>query len=244
MNILKDEYFVMENNQENKEKKVSIVHLIYLSIIFVIIILTMIFAQQSFVCEVVFNNFSFAATITSIVLAVVSIMYSLQSGSNAISNVGTIKNIEGKILEQLGEFRNLREEIGNSLERQTCNIGQTIKESVESINLKTESLFVDCDPETWEIILLYYCKRAKEYSKKEIDVEVLTSLGLNRFYLNGYLYALKKASLIDFYFDGDKMYFNNIDDKLDVDFGKNIDNEKLQKCLERVDVFFLDVMKF
>ena len=48
-----------------------------------------------------YQNFSFAATITSIVLAVVSIIYSLQSGLSSVGQLNAISDIEGKISQEI-----------------------------------------------------------------------------------------------------------------------------------------------
>lgn len=111
----------MEGNTENKTKrsfwsrKVSIWHIIYLVIICLIINIFLLCIIPGRINDDAYQNFSFAATITSIVLAVVSIVYSLQSGLSSIGQLNGIKDIEAKIGTELTRFTNLETSIKNAV---------------------------------------------------------------------------------------------------------------------------------
>ena len=70
----------MSSTEKSKmNKQISIHHLYYVILIAGLILLFVILLFPYGVSRYAFDNFSFASTITSIVLAVVSIVYSIQS---------------------------------------------------------------------------------------------------------------------------------------------------------------------
>lgn len=107
----------MDTNNDNKSnrsfwgRKVSIWHIIYLVIICLIINVFLFCIVPGRINDDAYHNFSFAATITSIVLAVVSIVYSLQSGLSSQSQLNGIKDIEARIGTELTRFSNLESSI-------------------------------------------------------------------------------------------------------------------------------------
>lgn len=107
----------MDTNTDNKGnrsfwgRKVSIWHIIYLIIICLIINIFLLCVVPGHINDDAYHNFSFAATITSIVLAVVSIVYSLQSGLSSQSQLNGIKDIEERIGTELTRFSNLESSI-------------------------------------------------------------------------------------------------------------------------------------
>ena len=111
----------MEGSTESKTKhsfwsrKVSIWHIIYLVIICLIINIFLLCIVPGRINDDAYQNFSFAATITSIVLAVVSIVYSLQSGLSSVGQLNGIKDIEAKIGTELTRFANLETSIKNAV---------------------------------------------------------------------------------------------------------------------------------
>lgn len=115
--------------QEKTEgRQVSITHLIYLTIIF--IILTILFWTLSL------NNsddalrlFSFASTITSIVLAVVSIVYSIFSGKNVDASLGSIS----KTSDDIRAVGHDIQKIGEDFSKVSVNI-QNVAEGIETVN--------------------------------------------------------------------------------------------------------------
>lgn len=111
----------MEGNTENTPRRsfwsrnVSVWHIIYLVIISLIINVFLLCIVPGRINDDAYQNFSFAATITSIVLAVVSIVYSLQSGLSSIGQLNGIKDIEAKIGTELTRFANLESSIKNAV---------------------------------------------------------------------------------------------------------------------------------
>lgn len=92
-------------------KKVSIFHLVYIVIIFLIIQLFLFVIYPGHVNEAAFTNFSFASTLVSIVLAVVSIVYTIQSGLSSIGQFKTIQDIEERIHHEINKFSSIDEKI-------------------------------------------------------------------------------------------------------------------------------------
>lgn len=105
---LKLNYNNMEDSTNKKNsfwiRKVSIWHIIYLIVIALIIQIFLLCIVPGKINDDAYQNFSFAATITSIVLAVVSIVYSLQSGLSSIGQLNSIKEIESRIGNELTKF--------------------------------------------------------------------------------------------------------------------------------------------
>lgn len=86
-------------------------HLIYWAIIFGILAVCLLVIAPGCVNPKAFENFSFASTIVSIVLAVVSIVYSFRSKSSTIDNIAGIRVIEQNIDLKLQNFDALGEKI-------------------------------------------------------------------------------------------------------------------------------------
>lgn len=113
----------MENSQNNychKEdvshvKTVYRLHLVYVVIICGIILVCTLCVIPRCVSDSAFQNFSFASAIVSIVLAVVSIVYSLWSGQKSNDQYVGMAHIESKIDEQLKGFERIEETFINKL---------------------------------------------------------------------------------------------------------------------------------
>lgn len=111
------------------KKEVSVWHIIYLTVIFVILF----FGSQCLcpieISEKAFDSFTFASTITAIVLAAVSIVYSLRS--------------ESKVSEQLSGMREtetrLRDEI-NKLQKIDTLVENTINKAIASVKDDTSAI--------------------------------------------------------------------------------------------------------
>ena len=115
----------------NKEcRKVNALHLWYTIAIAIIIFVLGILIIPYCVSKYAFDNFSFAATITSIVLAVVSIGYSSVAGNESSKRLESIGDIESKIQEKLRQFDQLDESIKRSLQ----NGMQPLQESVSNVS--------------------------------------------------------------------------------------------------------------
>ncbi len=110
---------MMEDSKNDKNsfwtRRISIWHVIYVIIIAFIINIFLLCILPGRVNDDAYQNFSFAATITSIVLAVVSIVYSLQSGISSLGQLNSIKEIEGRIGNELSRFSSLENSIKNAV---------------------------------------------------------------------------------------------------------------------------------
>lgn len=112
----------LESTKSNEcEKDVSHIktvyrlHLVYIVIICGIVMICTLCVIPRCVSVAAFQNFSFASTIVSIVLAVVSIVYSLWSGQKSNNQYTGIANIERKIDEQLQGFSHIEQSISDKL---------------------------------------------------------------------------------------------------------------------------------
>lgn len=125
----------MAGNNENSRttentggKKVNVLHLVYLSIIFAI--LTILFWTLSMnTSDEALRLFSFASSITSIVLAVVSIAYSLVSGKNVDASLGSIS----KTSDDIRTVGNNIQRIGDKFSKVSTDI-QGVAAGIENVN--------------------------------------------------------------------------------------------------------------
>lgn len=108
------------------EKKILKLHLIYWAIIFVILSVFLLLIAPGCVNQKAFENFSFASALISIVLAVVSIVYSFRTKSNASENIAGIREIERSIDAKLQKFDSLKTEIVEEVKGITRPIGDEV----------------------------------------------------------------------------------------------------------------------
>jgi len=103
----------MEDKEKKSllDRKIPAWHIAYIVLICVIINVFLLLIIPGKVNADAYTNFAFAATITSIVLAVVSIVYSLQSGLSSTSQLSSIKDIENRISEEINKFNGIDEAI-------------------------------------------------------------------------------------------------------------------------------------
>lgn len=92
-------------------KKVSIWHVLYIILIFFILGICLLCVIPGRINDDAYHNFSFAATITSIVLAVVSIVYSIQSGLSSVGRMSNLSEIESSINKEIARFSTLEASI-------------------------------------------------------------------------------------------------------------------------------------
>lgn len=118
-------------------RKISVWHFIYFSLICLIFILTTLVIMPGRINDNAYQNFSFAATITSIVLAVVSIIYSIQSGLSNVGQLNAISDIENKISHEISKFSDIDDKIRSALSPIASQVGD-IKQTQD--NLHTEFL--------------------------------------------------------------------------------------------------------
>lgn len=116
-----------EDNKSLMAKKVSVWHILYIITICVIVVIFFLLLAPGKINDEAYHNFSFAATITSIVLAVVSIVYSIVSGISTIGHIGRIKNIEENISNEVDKFSKIDEAIKEALSPINKQIGDMQK---------------------------------------------------------------------------------------------------------------------
>lgn len=80
--------------------KVPVWHVAYIVLICILIVLFVLLIALGRINDDAYHNFSFAATITSFVLVVVSIVYSIQSGISSLghmSRIGILQNTSNQM---------------------------------------------------------------------------------------------------------------------------------------------------
>lgn len=103
------------NNCSDNQHQIPFWHLVYVVVICLIVCVFLLCIMPGRVNEDAYHNFSFAATITSIVLAIVSIVYSIQSGLVSFNRIESIQDIEGRIGKELERFENLENSIKSAV---------------------------------------------------------------------------------------------------------------------------------
>ena len=115
------------------EKTVNRLHIVYCIVICLLVvgmvILCWILTSKDAISEHAFDNFAFAATIVSIVLAVVSIIYTIHSGAGVTNSIGILKNVEDNISGQLETLQGVEQVIKDSI----CEEQQKIEVSIADI---------------------------------------------------------------------------------------------------------------
>lgn len=113
----------------DNERKIVRLHLIYWAVIFILLAIFLLLIAPGCVNQKAFENFSFASTLISIVLAVVSIVFSFRTKSNASENIAGIREIERNIESKLQKFDSLKNEIVDEVK----GITRPIEDDVSSI---------------------------------------------------------------------------------------------------------------
>lgn len=114
--------------------KVAKIHLIYWAIIFFLLAVFLLCIAPGRVNDSAFENFSFASIIVSIVLAVVSIVYSFRSKSTTSESIAGIREIERNIDNKLNMFNTLEENISKDVQSAiTEGVGKAIIELREDV---------------------------------------------------------------------------------------------------------------
>lgn len=112
-----------------KDKKILKLHLIYWAVIFALLSVFLLCIAPGKVNESAFENFSFTSSIVSIVLAVVSIVFSFKTKSTTSDNIAGIREIERSIDSKLQKFDSLKTEIVEEVK----GITRPIEDDVNSI---------------------------------------------------------------------------------------------------------------
>lgn len=192
------------------EKRIHIHHLYYTIAIAIIIFIAFVLIVPDRVSENAFENFSFASTITSIVLAVVSIVYSIYAGNASSAQLNNVREIDAEIKKQLDGFGHIEENVSKLLDGGMSKLQDDVKKlsdgqtqitnkindlgkNVESKNDASGNATLSfADNSTFGDLLLYACALSNEKSKplpKEIFDEEIADYN----YWFGYLVALQMS---------------------------------------------------
>lgn len=195
------------NKKEFYNRKTSILHLIYVVVILLLIIFFL-FISKYTVCRESLDSFTFAATITSIVLAVVSIVYTIKSGFSNFGRLGNMQAIENKVNDQLNKFSDIAKKIedvsqtvGNVeskvdiLTSRQTELNKNIwsyqnqnnnevasKDNEDKFNYQGSSI-VGC-------LIIYACFLSEQY-KKRFNDKVLNIDNEHRGYILGFIVGLR-----------------------------------------------------
>ena len=102
--------------------KVSVLHIIYSAIILCLLGVFILLIAPGRINDNAFTNFSFAATLISIVLAVVSIVYSLLSGLSNNSYKTRMDEIQKTISDRMHDLNSIELSLQNLVEEHKLNL--------------------------------------------------------------------------------------------------------------------------
>ena len=200
----------MEGNTVNR------LHLIYgyaIAILVIIaIIICWVLSCKGYVSENAFQNFSFAASIVSIVLALVSIVYTIYSGGNVTNSVGVLQEAEKNIEQQVSALNGLEARIIDSVEKGNNQVSKKLSEvqnqiepmvrgALKSVNSQANSSEDLIDINYNSAIgnaIIYICIKSIEQNKPwPTDI-----LGNEiKMYIQGYIVAMASIPAIKFYYE-------------------------------------------
>lgn len=232
------------------EKKTNILHLRYCIAICLLLLLGIIICwvltSKNVVSEEAFENFAFASTIVSIVLAVVSIVYTIHSGAGMVNSIEVLKNVEDNISSQIETLQGVEKVIKDSINEEKLQMEASLKGMlksqfdqffmppsseflrVERYNGGTFSVIdIHSNPPLGNIFL--YCCWLSKATNKPWDLNMPQDGSVIYFY--GYMAALKAIPSTEFSYHLDKN--NNM--LSECEFSKtitdNITIEQLQEVL-------------
>ena len=252
-------------------KQVDKLHLVYGYIIFGIVLLSVfviwILSCKGVISETAFQNFSFAACVVSIVLAVVSIVYSMKSGAGVAGSVDILQEAGRDIRENvkaLEALDGLEDHIVNAVQEGFESLGgkiDNVKNQIEPLfqSANANSQVVEGNSSTKFLIdiernsnygnvILYTCLKSFE-TKKSWSIDIMGSE--NKDYVWGYLVALSSVPSVKFLYEYDTE--SNIVSNCSFDTSKKMPTKEeilkhlktretyekfLKSLIERVDKYF------
>ncbi len=119
-------------------KHINAWHYIYLVIIFFVVLVCFILVVKYSVSEDAMDKFSFASTITSIILAVISIIYSLVAGIESANQLNRMNDIESRISSQLDKFTNIEQHLKDTIVSNTKPLQDGIAEMKDAMTKSTD----------------------------------------------------------------------------------------------------------
>ena len=196
-------------------KQVDRLHLVYGYVICGILVLAIlvcwILSCTGQISRTAFDNFAFASSIVSIVLAVVSIVHSIHSNSGVVNSVGVLKETEESIRQQVEALKGIEKEIISKVEEGDRGITDQIscvQKQVDAILLQSNDNAANSSNEESSNTIInlktnsslgnlcvYICLRSAE-TGKAWNLDMLDE----RFtqYLWGYIFAMKAIPTFGF----------------------------------------------
>lgn len=191
---------------------VNKLHLIYCLVISGVIlsavVICWIISANSEVSAAALQNFSFAATISSIVLAVVSITYSIYSGAGMSGSIGVMQSAEEEIRKQVAALQNIDSRIidavkdGNRpLAEQVASVAEQIQPlqkaglQASAPSKDSSDLFDTENTSLFGMYIIYMCLKWEE-TGKSWPLDILGNE--NSLYLYGYLIAMSSVPSLKF----------------------------------------------
>ena len=205
-------------------KKIYQLHLFYVCVICSIFIIFNVCFIPEKVSDAAFQNFSFASSIVSIVLAVVSIVYSLWSGKSSNSQYDSIRHIERQIDTQLDSFKIIDSSIKTTLSTQQQKLNQMHEDQTKIFNKirssafigtsnskpnQTENFNINNNPDVANICLFFFCLSSDK--QKKLPVKLLNKNF--ELYWAGYLVGISRSlpTRISYRKEGDSILITHFD---------------------------------
>ena len=202
------------------DKQVNKWHLIYgyiiCGIIIIAIVVCWILSCQGKISRAAFDNFAFAASIVSIVLAVVSIVHSISSSSGVINSVKVLEDAEESIRMQVENLKGIEADIITKVDegnRGLTDQMSSVRKQIDTLMLQSNEIEKnEADkssskrPDVYDLtknsaignVALYICLKSMETGRGwRLDM-----LGDKyTLYIWGYLFALKTLPASGFSLD-------------------------------------------
>lgn len=232
------------------EKTLNHLHLIYGYIISILlicgIVLLWILTCRGVVSPVAFQNFSFAASVASIILAVVSIVFTIYSGAGVASSADTLIKTEKSIRKQIENLDGIEERIIKTIESGNIGISNKLDETKNSIDLlnsnailssvvpenisdSSKSKLLDISSNSgFGNMLLYICLKSIEKNKAwKFDI-----LGNEwKLYFQGYLVAMATIKSLGFTYTADSDFSGIQKCSFDIDVATS--TKDILECMKK-----------
>lgn len=187
-------------------------HLIYsliiAGVILAAVIMCWIISATAEVSSATLQNFTFAATIASIVLAVVSITYSIYSGAGMSGSIGVMQSAEEEIRKQVTALQNIDDRIMSAVKEGNSSLAEKVDSVAQqiqplqsmglqaSVSSKDSTMLFDIEHTSlFGMYIIYACLKWEE-THKSWPLDILGNE--SRLYVYGYLIALSSMPALKF----------------------------------------------
>lgn len=187
-------------------------HLIYgliiAGVILCAVVICWILSANNEVSSAALQNFTFAATIASIVLAVVSITYSIYSGAGMSGSVSVMQSAEEEIRKQVTALQNIDDRIMSAVKEGNLSLAEKVDAVTQQIQplqyaslqatstINNHAIIYDVEHTSLlGMLTIYSCLKWKEIHKNW-PLDILGNE--NRLYIYGYLVAMSSFPSLKF----------------------------------------------